>query len=182
MSVTHILWREDGPEFVDLEQGGIDPENPDLEPLPDGLDTDFITFDPVARTIAPDPVKAGAEALRRVDERQERAFGTVSRLALADLTLWAELQDLKRFTDAQVSGMSAAQRNSNWPFFIALLTEHGTPLAEFRAAATKVEGEIAPRIVKLAKLSAKALLARRAVAVAQTAEEKLAAADVDWEG
>ena len=53
---THVLWREDGTvEFVTLD--GYSPDNPDLTPMPPGIDPEACgnVFDHQTRTIRRDP-------------------------------------------------------------------------------------------------------------------------------
>lgn len=134
-------------------------------------------------SVVADPAKAEAKALRRIDREQDRRSAELTRLAVSvgELRTWDELQDLKRVTDAEVTAMTAPQRQARWPFVIALMTENGTALSGFRSFAATAEAELAGRIAALATLSAKALLARRAVRAAPTAAEKIAAAEsVSW--
>jgi hypothetical protein len=138
-------------------------------------------FDGTALAWVKVAAKAEAVALAAVDRKQSQAMRNVADLAIAvgEMQTWREIQDLKSVTDATIGLMTALQRQVRWPFLIALMTESGTALAGFRTFAAAAETELAPRVSTLATLSARALLARRAVRQAATAEAKLAASEVD---
>lgn len=125
-------------------------------------------------------------ALRQLDQAQDKATRSLADLAVVvgELQTWREIQDLKRPpapTDADIGALTAAQRQARWPFLIALMTESGTPLANFRAFVATAEAELAPRVQTVSTLAARAMLARRAVRNATDAAAKLAAAAVDLE-
>lgn len=181
MNVTHILWREDGPEFVDLEQGGIDPENPNLEPIPEGLDINFVTFDSAARTIAPDPVAAERWAVEKIERDAEAASATEIqglRRRIAISSLWEQIQRLKL---AQATGNIPAdltERRKQFPTLMALVVLTGKTLG---IVAQEAESRLWERVRRSALIEAKLMLAHNAVRAASGVAEKLAAANVVWE-
>lgn len=187
------------PRIIDLTPDEEEPtpvldDRPDQERVLDGLGEgwaalwelprvpeSFEYVDEADGQIKADLAFAERQALSRIDTRQEAALVAGARLAVAtaEMQTWREIQDLKRVTDPEVTAMTAAQRQARWPFLIALMNQSGTAMANFRTFAGTAESELAPRVAKLAILSAKALLARRAVRTATTAQAKLAAAEAD---
>lgn len=79
---THVIWRDDGPEYVHPD--GYD--EADIAPLPDGFWDVPMTSDPVAKTFAPDLDAARATKKAEIEARLAAAFlagypGTIGGLA-----------------------------------------------------------------------------------------------------
>jgi len=165
---THILWREDSAEFVTLD--GYDEENPDLEPLPEGVVHEFALIDLQARTIALDAERLDAMLHARID-------------------VGAGAYRMKFITDVPGQQMTYVRKEKE----ARELTGGGSgpfPTLEAEAAATdQTVAQLAATVIYQADLiislgaaiEGMRIGAKRAVSLAQTAEQKHAAANVNWE-
>lgn len=130
--------------------------------------------------IVPDLDYLRSAAVAYVDRKQEAAADKLQKLVmnLATLEVWREIKQLERDSaTGQIPGTQVG-RQEEYPFLSSLASVAAVSL---EVAATTAKAEIQPAVKRMALFAARALVARRKIAQAQTAEEIKSAAGVNLE-
>jgi hypothetical protein len=164
---THVLWRDGAVEFVTLD--GLDADNPDLVPIPEGLDLDWVSPDFETRTLVLDAARLDAELHAKIDrEAGELRCRFITDIPGQALTYQRKESEARRFL---------ADEPGTFPMLAAEAAALDEPIEDVAARVLAKVEELAVLggLIEGARIGAKV-----AVALAETAEAKRAAARVDW--
>lgn len=171
MSATHVLWHESGWSFVDISKGHHDPENPNLQALPEGVHPHWAIVDPIERTVGFDPERLAAKLHADIDA----IVGALRCRFITEVPgqQATYLRKEAKARDYLVSGDPADARS-----FTREAAARDLTLEAMAQAILAIADDWNPKadVLEDLRVSTKVL-----VSLGTTAAEMIAAAQVDWE-